>query len=284
MHGLQKLRASKVNLNKYFRFTSIYSFFMEEDCSWMYRRTMPGVMGISSEFQLEAATFYSYYFEPHVSTKARDPLRNDEGDQPEVRESGLSICNGQRRAYGKTTTRYLDDKKYKAATNYILLNCDEVEPDIHTRISEEFSMWFREEVRYPRRLSQEVVLFKCDWFDSHLNRGLKIHDKYKLTSRIDVEVQDIGTLVEELGKLESVDIRRRNSIVDEDENNEDEEEVEWESDKEEEEEEFRSDKKRRAHQEPSTPPAEASIPPGTFASLTATSTLLATLTPFPHVP
>ncbi|KAI5662328.1 hypothetical protein M9H77_21651 [Catharanthus roseus] len=26
--------------------------FMKEDCSWMYRRTVPEVMGINSEFQL----------------------------------------------------------------------------------------------------------------------------------------------------------------------------------------------------------------------------------------
>ncbi|KAI5672847.1 hypothetical protein M9H77_13211 [Catharanthus roseus] len=60
------------------------------------------------------------------------------------------------------------------------------------------------------------------------------------TSRIDVDVQDIGTLVHESDELESVDIPGRSSIVDEDENNEDEEEFNWESDEEEEEEEFES--------------------------------------------
>ncbi|KAI5663724.1 hypothetical protein M9H77_23047 [Catharanthus roseus] len=56
--------------------------------------------------------------------------------------------------------------------------------------------------------------------------------------RIDVEVQEIRTLVHKLGMLESTEIHKRNSIGDEDE-----EEVEWESnDKEEEkEEEFQSE-------------------------------------------
>ncbi|KAI5681995.1 hypothetical protein M9H77_03223 [Catharanthus roseus] len=56
-------------------------------------------------------------------------------------------------------------------------------------------------------------------------RGFDINE----TSRIDVEVQDIRTLIHESGELESVEIRGRNSIGDEDDNNEDKEEVEWES-------------------------------------------------------
>ncbi|KAI5650386.1 hypothetical protein M9H77_36391 [Catharanthus roseus] len=185
------------------------------------------------------------------------------------------------------------------------------------------------EVGFPGIPSQKVVLFKCDWFDSSLHQGLKIHDKYTLvelhikrkyagsmilslypnrpnklrilevplidvpfiedididkTSRIDVDVQDIETLIHESGELESVEIRRRNSIGDENDNNEDEEEVKWESNNKEEEEE--------AHLETSTP-ASASILPGTFAlasassgtstSSTMISTPPATLTLFPQL-
>ncbi|KAI5654131.1 hypothetical protein M9H77_31318 [Catharanthus roseus] len=236
---------------------------MEEDHSWMCRRTVPGVIAISSEFQLErifplsffdvmehlmvsycmrlrykriknkarveglicnaylveeAATFYSYYFEPHVSTNARDSPRNDEDDQPRDGESGLSIFNGQERAYGNTMTRYLDDKEYKATTNYIMLNCDEDEPkykaelrtcfpsltesDVQTRISDEFSMWFREEMENPVNASNSECLKCLSWGPS---KRMKSY---------------IGTLMHELGELESVDIRRSSSIVDEDENNE----------------------------------------------------------------
>ncbi|KAI5671360.1 hypothetical protein M9H77_11724 [Catharanthus roseus] len=102
------------------------------------------------------------------------------------------------------------------------------------------------------------------------------------TSRIDVDVQDIGTLIHESGELESIEIHGRSSIMDEDENNENEEEVEWESAKEE---EMVYGSKKRAHPEMSTPPAVASIPPGTspasMASLVEMSTLLAVASTLP---
>ncbi|KAI5667893.1 hypothetical protein M9H77_17746 [Catharanthus roseus] len=157
----------------------------------------------------EAVIFYSYYFEPHISTKARDPPRNDEGDQPRDGESSLSICNGQGRLLKYTM---------ELRTRFPGLTKN----DVHMRMGDEFSMWFSEEmvklvnasnskclsayhgekgsssltnnygvrvkgdyhavlneiieVRYAGRPSQSVILFKCDWFDSHLTRGLKIHD------------------------------------------------------------------------------------------------------------
>ncbi|KAI5649894.1 hypothetical protein M9H77_35899 [Catharanthus roseus] len=248
---------------------------MEEDHSWMYSRTIPGIMGISSEFQLErsfplsffdvmehimvhlpyearkkiknkariegsicnaylveeAATFYSHYFQPHVSTKARDTPRNDEGDQLRDGESGLSICDRQGRAYDKTTTRYLDDKEYKATTNYILLNCDEVEPyllryttelrmlfpsltenNVQTRNSDEFSMWFREKMEKPVNASNNECLKSLSWGPS--KRMKSCHGYF--------------TLVHELGKLESADIHGRSN----------EEDVEKGSDEEKEEEEL----------------------------------------------
>ncbi|KAI5662321.1 hypothetical protein M9H77_21644 [Catharanthus roseus] len=59
--------------------------------------------------------------------------------------------------------------------------------------------------------------------------------------RIDIDVQDIRTLVYDWGKLESINILGKSSIIDEDENNEDEEEMEWDSDEEDEEEKFQSE-------------------------------------------
>ncbi|KAI5663280.1 hypothetical protein M9H77_22603 [Catharanthus roseus] len=127
------------------------------------------------------------------------------------------------------------------------------------------------------------------------------------TSRIDVDVQDIRTLIHESGELESVDIRGRSIIVDEDE-----EEVEWESDEEEEEEEFQSESDSETGFYPSrdisfsgegslvetsTPSAVASIPlkmspspiaasifPGTSTPPTVASIPPATLTPFQQLP
>ncbi|KAI5652600.1 hypothetical protein M9H77_29787 [Catharanthus roseus] len=152
----------------------------------------------------EAATFYSYYFEPHVSTKAKDPPRNDEGDQLEVRESGLSICNGQGRAYSKSTTRYLDDKEYKAAMNYILLNYDEVEAYImfHTQERGSGGLTYKSSVRVkesdwwaviksrPRMLNVLLV-------DVPFQELVDIAE----TSRIDVDIQDIGTLISRVGRI-----------------------------------------------------------------------------------
>ncbi|KAI5681749.1 hypothetical protein M9H77_02977 [Catharanthus roseus] len=103
------------------------------------------------------------------------------------------------------------------------------------------------------------------------------------TSRIDIDVQDIGTLVHESSELESVQIRRRNSIGDEDDNNEDEEEMVCGS------------KKKRAHSETCTPasasipprtstPTSASIPMGTSTYPAMTSTPLVTLILFPQLP
>ncbi|KAI5683159.1 hypothetical protein M9H77_04387 [Catharanthus roseus] len=92
------------------------------------------------------------------------------------------------------------------------------------------------------------------------------------TSRTDVDIPDIGTLIHESSKLELVDIRWKNSIVDEDENNKDEEEM------------VRGSKKKRAHPETSSPPALAFVPPGTSTSPVATSTSPVTLTPFLQLP
>ncbi|KAI5669007.1 hypothetical protein M9H77_18860 [Catharanthus roseus] len=91
---------------------------------------------------------------------------------------------------------------------------------------------------------------------------------------------------------ESVDIRRRSSIVDEDENNEDEEEAEWESNEEEEEFELESDskiwymglRKGLTQQRTSLSPAAASIPPGMSTPPIVASISSVTLTPFPQLP
>ncbi|KAI5662412.1 hypothetical protein M9H77_21735 [Catharanthus roseus] len=157
-----------------------------------------------------------------------------------------------------TTTRYLDDKEYKAATNYIRLNCDEVE----SYISEEM-----EKTRECKQQKNALSAYHRERGSGSLayNCGVQVKDVPLVdilfqgdigiteTSRIDVDVQDIGTLVHELGKLESVDIHGRSSIMDEDENNEDEEKMVRGS-------------KTRAYPKTSTPPTAASIPSRTTPS------------------
>lgn len=76
----------------------------------------------------EASTFFSYYFEPHVKTKTRDMARNEECEIDLGCEDVLSICKSFGRKFGKMSRRYLKDDEFVAITNYILRNCQEVEP------------------------------------------------------------------------------------------------------------------------------------------------------------
>ena len=78
----------------------------------------------------EASTFFSYYFEPHVQSRTATAPRNDEGELPSEEKLVLSICNSPGRKFGKVRTRYLTDQEWAVATNYILLNCEEVQPYI----------------------------------------------------------------------------------------------------------------------------------------------------------
>ncbi|KAI5661688.1 hypothetical protein M9H77_21011 [Catharanthus roseus] len=80
---------------------------MEEDRSWMYRRTMPRVMGISSEFQLGVKWKYT---------------------------KELMTC-------------------FPSLT----------ESDIQTRINDEFSMWFREEMEKVVNTSNNECLKSLSW-------------------------------------------------------------------------------------------------------------------------
>ncbi|KAI5653896.1 hypothetical protein M9H77_31083 [Catharanthus roseus] len=64
--------------------------------------------------------------------------------------------------------------------------------------------------------SKLVTSFNEYFINSSIPKNVDIDE----TSRIDVDVQDIGTLIHESGKLESVEIHERNSIGDEDNNNE----------------------------------------------------------------
>lgn len=80
----------------------------------------------------EASSFCSYYFEDHVMTKRRHVPRNlyNREDMIDEHEENLSIFKYPGRAFGKAKTRFLDDKEFKAAHSYVLLNCTEVQPYI----------------------------------------------------------------------------------------------------------------------------------------------------------
>lgn len=76
----------------------------------------------------ETSTFCSYYFEPHVQTKLNTVGRHDDGGDVDAPVGCLSIFTHPGRASGLEQTRFLLDEEYRAATIYVLLNCEEVDP------------------------------------------------------------------------------------------------------------------------------------------------------------
>ncbi|KAI5668265.1 hypothetical protein M9H77_18118 [Catharanthus roseus] len=126
----------------------------------------------STYFVEEATTIYSNYFEPHVSTKARDPLRNDKEVHNEI-EDAFSKFNRRWMIYpvdasSRESLKNLSwgrTKLVKSCNGYFVKSCYN---GILNKIVE---------FGYLGRPSPKVVLFKCDWFDSSLHQGLKIHDK-----------------------------------------------------------------------------------------------------------
>ncbi|KAK1373885.1 hypothetical protein POM88_030078 [Heracleum sosnowskyi] len=87
----------------------------------------------------------------------------------------------RRRAHGVGKTRYLDDREYTTANNYVLFNCPEVAPYIDETSNDYFGIL--EEIliiEYPRRPIKKTTLFKCEWFDPTLNVGTKIHQRYNI--------------------------------------------------------------------------------------------------------
>jgi hypothetical protein len=116
----------------------------------------------------EASTLFSYYFGSHVQTRHTRVARNEEiATDQTVDEHSLSICVSRDRPLGKVQTRFLTSEEFKAATNYILLNCEEVQPyinnfsnDLRSRspgimeaevsrmIENEFTGWFKDYVSF----------------------------------------------------------------------------------------------------------------------------------------
>ena len=76
----------------------------------------------------EISTFCSFYFESHIQTKQNRVDRNDDGDEVDAPNGCLSIFTHPGCAIGKEKKCYLIDEELKAATIYVLLNCDEIQP------------------------------------------------------------------------------------------------------------------------------------------------------------
>ncbi|KAK1362529.1 hypothetical protein POM88_047003 [Heracleum sosnowskyi] len=122
----------------------------------------------------EASTFCSHYFEQHVQTKHRKVPRNVSSGESFL--GNFSIFSHPGRAHGAGKTRYLDDREYIAANNYVLFNCPEVAPYIEiftSRLQEQnpdingaeidkclerdFAMWFKLYAQNASLVPNEIV-------------------------------------------------------------------------------------------------------------------------------
>ncbi|CAL9024944.1 unnamed protein product, partial [Prunus brigantina] len=75
----------------------------------------------------ECLIFCSRYLH-RVETKFNKRDRNDDGGQPSYDTSLLSIFSTPSRAFGKGVLREMSIELHKAATHYVLQNCDEALP------------------------------------------------------------------------------------------------------------------------------------------------------------
>ncbi|XP_074356714.1 uncharacterized protein LOC141696477 [Apium graveolens] len=124
----------------------------------------------------EASTFCSHYFKQHVQTKHRKVPRNDSSGGGESFGGNISIFSHPGRSHGSVITRYLDDREYMAAHNYILFNCPEVAPyteifinqlrehnpyitsvEVDRCLESEFAMWFKHYAQNPSQVLNEYI-------------------------------------------------------------------------------------------------------------------------------
>jgi hypothetical protein len=117
----------------------------------------------------ESSTFFSYYFGPDVETRHTNVHRNEEFSTQGEEEHLLSVCNIRGSSLGSIQTRFLNGAELRVATNYILLNCEEVQPyiqefsngirtqspgitdsEIEKLVEDGFARWFKEYVSWPK--------------------------------------------------------------------------------------------------------------------------------------
>jgi hypothetical protein len=111
----------------------------------------------------EASTFFSYYFEDYVQTVYTLSARNEDVATTLAKDAQLlSICVPRERSLSKPQTHFMMFAKFKSATNYFLLNCEEVQQyinhfanvlcsrvpqitdvEVEKMIEDEFPGWFK---------------------------------------------------------------------------------------------------------------------------------------------
>nr|GMC60688.1 uncharacterized protein LOC109190933 [Ipomoea batatas] len=139
---------------------------------------------IADAYMLEESThFASIYFDDDVQSIRTRIGRNlnDGGIDPNLPIT-LSIFNRPGRSMGKRKTRYLSAEEYFAAHQYVLLNCEEVQPilrlyenglrrynpgctdqDVDDEIERNFAHWFKEYVHSPMNnvCNQSLIDLAC---------------------------------------------------------------------------------------------------------------------------
>ncbi|KAH0693155.1 hypothetical protein KY285_020252 [Solanum tuberosum] len=118
----------------------------------------------------EGSSFCSHYFEPHVYTRHRKVPRNDDGGigEQDRYNGNLSIFTYPGRGFGELNRRYLTEEELKAAHNYILLNCREVQPYVEKFIDSLHQ-------NFPRITEQEVDKKLDEDFASWFTRYARVH-------------------------------------------------------------------------------------------------------------
>ncbi|KAK1354707.1 DUF4216 domain-containing protein [Heracleum sosnowskyi] len=112
----------------------------------------------------------------HVQTKHRKVPRNASTVCEESFGGNISIFSHPGRSHGSVSTRYLDDREYMAAHNYILFNCPEVAPytgifinqlrehnphmtsvEVDQCLESEFALWFKNYAQNPSLVPNEYI-------------------------------------------------------------------------------------------------------------------------------
>ncbi|KAK1354688.1 DUF4216 domain-containing protein [Heracleum sosnowskyi] len=114
--------------------------------------------------------------EHNAKTRHRKVPRNDSSGGGESFGGNISIFSHPGRSHGSVSTRYLDDREYIAAHNYILFNCPEVAPyaeifinqlrehnphitsvEVDRCLESNFAIWFKHYAQDPSLVPNEYI-------------------------------------------------------------------------------------------------------------------------------
>ncbi|KAK1375606.1 hypothetical protein POM88_031799 [Heracleum sosnowskyi] len=114
--------------------------------------------------------------EHNAKTRHRKVPRNDSSGGGESFGGNISIFSHPGRSHGSVSTRYLDDREYIAAHNYILFNCPEVAPyteifinqlrehnphitsvEVDRCLESNFATWFKHYAQDPSLVPNEYI-------------------------------------------------------------------------------------------------------------------------------